>query len=122
MLRRLSFLLAVALVVSASIALAGVPSLTPQQAGAHVGEVATVCGSVASAKYSARTKGQPTFLNLDRPYPQHIFTIVIWGSDRPKFGTPEVALAGKSICVNGTIKAYRGSPEIVATDPKQITR
>jgi hypothetical protein len=25
-----------------------------------------------------------TFINLDKPYP--IFTIVIWGSERPKFG------------------------------------
>ena len=121
MLRRLSHLLAAALVVSSTVAVAGVPSLTPQQAPAHVGQVATVCGVVASAKHSARTNGQPTFLNLGQPYPNHVFTIVIWGSDRPKFGMPEVTLAGKSICVRGTVSSYRGNSQIVATDPQQIT-
>jgi hypothetical protein len=30
------------------------------------------------------------FLNLDQPYPREVFTVLIWGSDRAKFGTPEV--------------------------------
>jgi hypothetical protein len=29
-----------------------------------------------------RTRRQPTFLNLDAPYPQHIFTVVVWGESR----------------------------------------
>ena len=86
----------------------------------HVGETATVCGAVASANYAVKTKGQPTFLNLDRPYPNQVFTIVIWGTDRAKFGTPEATLMGKKVCVTGTIKDYRGKPEIIAADPKQI--
>jgi antitoxin HicB len=44
---------------------------------------------VASTIFAAHSKGQPTFLNLDQPYPTHIFTALIWGSDRPKFGQPE---------------------------------
>jgi hypothetical protein len=100
---------------------AAAPELTPQQAGSHVGETATVCGIVASTNYSTRTKGQPTFLNLDQPYPKQVFTIVIWGSDRPKFGTPEVQLMGKRLCATGKIEAYKGKPEIVATDPHQLT-
>jgi hypothetical protein len=46
---------------------------------------------------------------------------VIWGSDRPKFGTPEVQLMGKQLCATGKIEAYKGKPEIVATDPRQLT-
>ena len=42
----------------------------------------TVCGIVASAHYAASSKGQPTFVNLDKPYPNQIFTVLIWGSDR----------------------------------------
>src|SRR2546422_3385128 len=78
-------------------------TLTPLQAKDHVGENATVCGLVASATFAARTKGQPTFLNLDKPYPEHIFTALIWGSDRPKFGKPEDTYKGKRICVTGII-------------------
>jgi hypothetical protein len=65
-------------------------TLAAAQAKDHVGETATVCGVVANATFAVRTTGQPTFLNLDQPYPSHIFTALIWGSDRLKFGQPEV--------------------------------
>jgi len=94
--------------------------ITPAEAKDHVGEVATVCGSVASTRYAASTKGQPTFLNLEKPYPNQIFTVVIWGSRRSKFGTPEREYQGKRICVTGKITDYRGGAEMVASDPQQI--
>jgi micrococcal nuclease len=59
-------------------------------------------------------------LNLDKPYPQQIFTVVIWGSTRGKFGMPETDYKGKRICVTGKVAEYRGVPEIVADDPHQI--
>ena len=64
--------------------------LSPTAAKDHVGETTTVCGNVASTHYAASTKGQPTFLNLDKAYPNQLFAIVIWGSDRGKFGSPEI--------------------------------
>ena len=95
-------------------------ALTADQAKNHIGEVATVCGVVASAKYAVTSHRSPTFLNLDRPYPQHIFTIVIWGDDRGKFGAPETKYANKRLCVTGEIQEYRGKPEIIATMPGQL--
>jgi DNA/RNA endonuclease YhcR with UshA esterase domain len=94
-------------------------SITPAEAEHHVGESATVCGVVASAHYAPTTKAQPTFLNLDQPYPNQIFTAVIFGRDRPKFGEPE-AMQGKSICVTGKIELYRGKPEIIVHNVDQI--
>jgi DNA/RNA endonuclease YhcR with UshA esterase domain len=94
--------------------------MSATEAKDHVGETATVCGSVVSTRYAASTKGQPTFLNLDNPYPSRIFTILIWGSNRSKFGTPESDYKGKRICVTGKITEYRGVPEIIADDPGQI--
>jgi len=85
------------------------------QAGRHMGENATVCGTVASEHFAANTKGQPTFINLDEPYPRQIFTILIWGSDRGAFGQ-----IPKKLCVTGTISSYRGIPEIIARTPSQI--
>jgi DNA/RNA endonuclease YhcR with UshA esterase domain len=38
-----------------------------------------------------------------------------------KFGTPETTLLGKRVYATGAIKEYRGKPEIVATDPRQLT-
>jgi hypothetical protein len=49
-----------------------------------------------------------------------VFTIVILGSDRPKFGEPEIKLLGKTVCATGLIEAYKGKPEIVAKDPRQL--
>jgi DNA/RNA endonuclease YhcR with UshA esterase domain len=96
-------------------------TLAPEEAPSHVGERATVCGVVASAAYAARSNGQPTFLNLGKPYPDQIFTAVIWGDDRSKFGSPESTLRGKNICVTGEIKLYRGKPEIILRDSKQLS-
>jgi hypothetical protein len=95
-------------------------NVTAAEAKSHIGERATVCGRVASTRYAASSRGQPTFINLDKPYPNQIFTVLIWGSDRPKFGRPEASYRDKSVCVTGTIKEYRGVPEIVAYGPEQI--
>ena len=94
--------------------------ITAAEAKDHVGERATVCGQVVSTRYADRSKGQPTFLNLDKPYPNEIFTILIWGEDRPKFGEPETKYRGARVCATGLIKSYRGTPEIEATEPNQI--
>jgi hypothetical protein len=112
-------LLSVCLALTLSAA-AQTAKITARQAKDHVGETQTVCGKVVSANFASRSKGQPTFLNLDEPYPHEIFTIVIWGSDRSKFGTPESKYQGASVCVTGRITSYRGTPEIVATEPSQI--
>jgi hypothetical protein len=95
-------------------------ALTAPQAKEHIGENATVCGVVASTRYAVRSNRQPTFLNFDQPYPHHIFTVVIWGSDRPKFGTPEVTLLGRQACVSGTIELYKSKPEIIVREPGQL--
>lgn len=95
-------------------------SISSGEAKNHVGETTTVCGEVASAHYVARSRGNPTFINLDKPYPSEIFTVLIWGSDRPKFGKPEETYASKHVCVTGKISDYKGVPEIVANEPAQI--
>ena len=94
--------------------------ITAAEAKDHIGDRATVCGKVASTHYAKNSKGEPTFLNLDEPYPKEIFTILIWGSDRGKFGTPESEYKSLQVCVTGKITSYRGVPEIVASEHGQI--
>lgn len=94
--------------------------ITAAEAKNHVGEKATVCGKVVSARFAKESKGQPTFLNLDQPFPNHIFTIVVWGSDREKFGAIEVKYSVKEVCVTGKISNFQGKPEIAVDDPNQI--
>jgi hypothetical protein len=94
--------------------------ITAAEAKDHIGDRATVCGKVASTHYAKSSKGEPTFLNLDEPYPKEIFTILIWGSDRGKFGTPESEYRSLRVCVTGKITTYRGVPEIVVSEREQI--
>jgi hypothetical protein len=77
---------------------------------------------VASARFAESSSRQPTFLNLDQPFPKQIFTVVIFGADRAKFGEPEKEFLNQTICATGTIEEYRGLPQIVATEPKQVVK
>lgn len=52
-------------------------TIPASQAAQHVGESATVCGYVASTRYLSTSRSKPTFLNLDKPYPNQDFTVVI---------------------------------------------
>ena len=96
--------------------------ITAREAKDHVGEIQTVCGKVVSTHFASGSKGRPTFLNLDEPYPKEVFTILIWGSDRAKFGAPETKYQDAKVCVTGKVTSYRGTPEIIATEPSQIVQ
>jgi hypothetical protein len=96
--------------------------ITAPEAKDHVGEIRTVCGKVVSTHYASGSKGQPTFLNLDEPYPKEVFTILIWGNDRAKFVTPETKYKDAKVCVTGKITSHREKPEIIATEPSQIVQ
>ena len=114
--------LAIAAVLLAWTGSVDAASVGPKEAAGLVGETATVCGVVASAKFAADLRLQPTFLNLDKPYPDQPFTVVIFGDDRAKFGTPETSLRGKRICVTGIIRVFREQPEMVLKDPSQLIK
>jgi hypothetical protein len=86
-------------------------AISSYEASAHAGKRRTVCGEVVTPNYSSGG----TFLNLDEPYPRHIFTILIWEEDRERYPElPEEMFAGQSVCVTGTIEPYRGVHQIVA--------
>ena len=95
--------------------------LSADQASSHVGEKATVCGTVADSNYAASSNGRPTFLNFDEPYPLHKFTVVIWGSERSKFpNSPQDFYRYKQVCASGLIELYKGKAQIVARSESQL--
>jgi len=96
-------------------------NISAKEAKNYIGKEATVCGKVFSSYYAQRSNGAPTFLNLDRTYPNQIFTVVIWDTYRELFGTPEHKYLHKNICVSGYIQSYRGTPQITAESPSQIS-
>lgn len=94
---------------------ASTDTLSATEASHHVGEQATVCGTISGEHTAYSSRGTPTFINLDRPYPNQVFTVLIWGDERSHVGA--VPHSGQ-MCVTGTITSYRGTPEIVLHDSK----
>ena len=112
----------VVVIAVCQVALSAQERISAADAAKYIGKSDTVCGRVALANYVVSSIGRPTYLNLDRPYPNHIFTVIIWGENRGRFPTPpEKAYSGKKICVSGPVSAFRGEPRIVVTGPSQIT-
>ena len=52
---------------------ANAADLRPEDAASHIGETATVCGLVVSAKFEAHARAQPTLLDLGKSYPHAVF-------------------------------------------------
>jgi len=98
----------------------GQRTISAKQAKSHIGENATVCGKVVSSRYVGRNQEDPIFINLDKPYSEQVFKVLIWGRDLAKFRNPEQDYLRKRICVTGEITQFGGVPQIVATDPSQI--
>lgn len=103
---------------------AGAATVTPEDALGQVGHTAKVCGVVASGNYAAESRARPTFLTLVNPgqaNPTGTLTAVIYGTDRAKFGNPEVSLPGQRVCVAGFVSYFRHRPELILSDPKQLS-
>ena len=96
-------------------------TINAAEAAKHIGEYKTVCGKVVSTFYHKKGRAQQTYLNIDKAYPNQIFTILIWGSDRKYFdGAPEEIYRDKDVCVDGKISSYKGSPQIMVKTPSSI--
>ncbi len=96
-------------------------SLTDTQAVGHIGEDnTTICGIVSSFTSSAVLPGRPTYLNFGHDYPNQDFTVVIFGNQRAAVGPDN--LAGKRVCVTGSISGYQGKAEMYLKQPEQLQR
>ncbi len=96
-------------------------SITAHEANGHIGKTAEVCGLVASASFLRQVRGSPTFLNFEKPYPDQVFTVVIWGDNRSAWDQPPERLYDqKRICVLGRISSHDGLPQIIVRNPGNI--
>jgi len=90
---------------------------TDREAAAHVGETATVVGTVAAV---FRSPGGNVYVNFGADYPRQTFTAVALAPlERWAEGLDE--LTGKRVRVRGEIVNYRGRMEIVLRRGDQIS-
>ena len=102
-----------------AVALCGPGAVLSTRAGQLVGRQATVAVPRVTASYQPNTRGQPTFLN-DAPYPNHVFTAVVWGTDRKQFQPAPESWQGKSLCVTGPVELYQQRPQITINSSSQL--
>lgn len=102
-----------------AVALCGPGAVLSTRAGQQAGRQATVAIPRVAASYQQNTRGQPTFLN-DAPYPNHVFTAVIWGKARRQFQPPPESWQGQSLCVTGPVQLYQQRPQIEVSSPSQL--
>lgn len=89
------------------------------QAQFNIGTKSCVCGTVVSTKYSE--KSGAVFLNLDKKFPNQIFSVTIWKDARSNFSyLPEVELKGKRVCLTGRLENRQGTPTMNITNEKKV--
>jgi hypothetical protein len=87
------------------------------EAPAHVGEYASVRGTLVSAYTS---KSGTVFLDFCKNYKTCAFSGVIFADDVKAFGDLS-RYAGQTITLTGKISSYQDKAEIVLSDPSQIS-
>jgi hypothetical protein len=84
-------------------------------ASKHYGEELIVTGKVAQVSIRPKI----VFINLDKPYPDSPFTLVILPGATNQFGEVQ-ALKGKNVEARGKIKNFHDRPEIVLESSNQL--
>ena len=93
-------------------------TIQASEANMHIGDSVTVIEKVYGA---ILLKSGLALLNIGGDHPNQPLVLMIKAPDRTKFSfKPEVQLKGKYILVSGKLVDYKGKPQIVITDPKQI--
>jgi len=88
------------------------------EAPAHVGDYASVRGTLVEAYTSA---SGTVFLDFCKSYKTCPFSGVIFADDAKKFGDLS-RYAGSIITLTGKISSYQGKAEIVLSDPSQLSK
>jgi hypothetical protein len=81
--------------------------------GNLMGTMVTCTLDPAYCSYEASTNGSPTFCN-DAPFPDNIFTMVVWGEDWTDYD-------GQCLVITGRVTAFHAKPQIEARDRSQIS-
>lgn len=91
--------------------------ITSQEAYSEIGQNTCVEYYVG---YATESSNSNVFLDENTDYTNG-FSVTIFSDSLSKFSDPVGTYNGKTIDVSGTIKRYQGHPEIIVTDPSQIT-
>ena len=93
--------------------------LAPAQAAERVGQVVTVCGTVA--EIHCQFPSRMTFVQLVGLQEPPTVTVMIAASDRARFGPGiESRYRSQRMCVTGRVESLAGGYSIAASGPEQL--
>lgn len=96
---------------------AKVEKISASDAAKYIGKKEMVCAEV----YEVKDLSNVSFLDAGNSYPNNPLTIVVFARDRANFKNGLEIYDHKNICVTGTIKEYKGKPEIIINGPGEIS-
>ncbi len=88
----------------------------------HVGELVVIEGVVVQVSYAEKAGGKPIFLNMFDPYPNNLFSVIIYEDNLKKFLAKEEYL-NKPVRITGMLRAsqdVKRPPSINLKNPSQI--
>jgi len=75
----------------------------------HLGEIVLFCGTPSQVSAPANVEGDPVFLNFGGKYPDHTFSVVVWGDVAGNKRDKLVKrYEGKALRIKGWVKEYNG--------------
>jgi DNA/RNA endonuclease YhcR with UshA esterase domain len=92
-------------------------TISPKETASHVGKSVIVQGVVDEVHTSDRGN---VFLNMGGHYPDQAFTGFIRARDAGALSNVR-SYQGKTVNVSGTIKLYKGKPEIELQSPSKLS-
>ncbi len=88
------------------------------QAYDHIGEKVEICGTIVD---TFRSKKNNVFLNVDKKFPNTLFTFTIWSRNTANFSyEPEVELLNQRVCIKGEVKKQSKGIGIDLINEKQV--
>lgn len=85
---------------------------------AGTGEKVKICGTVVSTKL---TRKGHTFINLDKKFPNQIFTVAIWKDYAQNFSyQPHLELMDRKVCFEGKVNISQGTPTMEVQHEKVL--
>lgn len=102
-------------------------TIKAEEASQLIGEQVTIRAKVASVFYAKSSSGSPTFLNLEKNFPDNPIAIVIFENELKKLKINAQLYKGKTIIVTGKVGLYKdeekpnkNKPSIVIYSKAQI--
>ncbi len=82
-------------------------TITALEASQRIGQQVIVKGKVISTFYATNSNGKPTFLNLDKDFPNNPIVVIIFENELKKLNINAQIYKGKTVIVKGKMELYR---------------